>query len=84
MGISDNLLTTVVCALPEKIKVVFAPAMNDSMWGNPIIQGNITKLKGFKKYVFLPPQKGELACGAYGQGRMAEPKEIFAKIKQTL
>lgn len=83
-GISDNLLTTVICALPKKTKVVLAPAMNECMWDNPIIQENINKLNGLKKYVFLQPQKGELACGVYGQGRMAEPKDIFAKIKQAL
>lgn len=83
-GISDNLLTTVVCALPAKTKVVLAPAMNENMWKNPIIQGNVEKLKGLKKYVFLPPQKGELACGVYGEGRMPEPKDIYKKITQTL
>ena len=83
-GISDNLLTTVVCALPKKTKVVLAPAMNECMWDNPIIQESVTKLKGLKKYVFLQPQKGELACGVYGQGRMPEPKDIFSKIKQVL
>ncbi|UCG34916.1 MAG: hypothetical protein JSW17_05345 [Candidatus Omnitrophota bacterium] len=83
-GISDNLLTTVVCALGGKTSVVLAPAMNENMWKNPIIQENVEKLKKFKKYVFMNPQKGELACGIYGEGRMPEPKDIYAKIKTAL
>lgn len=79
-GICDNLLTTVVCALPKKTKVILAPAMNDCMWNNPIIKANISKLKKLKKYLILNPAKGELACGSYGQGRMVEAKEIYKKI----
>ncbi|MBN3040539.1 MAG: phosphopantothenoylcysteine decarboxylase [Candidatus Omnitrophica bacterium] len=80
LGICDNLLTTVVCALPKETKVYLAPAMNDCMWSNPLIQDNINKLEKIKKYKIINPLKGELACGSYGQGRMAEPEEIFKKI----
>jgi len=83
-GISDNLLTTVVCALPLKTKIVLAPAMNENMWKNPVIQENVEKLKKLKKYVFMSPQKGELACGVYGEGRMPEPKDIYKKIEASL
>jgi phosphopantothenoylcysteine decarboxylase/phosphopantothenate--cysteine ligase len=81
-GFCDNLLTTVVCALPENIPVILAPAMNSQMWNNPIIQENIKKLKSLKKYRIIEPGKGELACGAYGDGRMAEPEEIFKLFKR--
>ncbi len=80
-GICDNLLTTVICALPKSIKVLSAPAMNENMWNNPIVKENIGKLKSKKKYLFLAPIKGELACGAYGEGRMAEAKDIFKHIE---
>lgn len=83
-GICDNLLTTVVCALPPKTKVLLAPAMNENMWKNPIVQANLDKLVSLKKYIILAPQKGELACGIYGEGRMAEPKNIFTQIKSVL
>ena len=83
-GICDNLLTTVVCALPSKTKVLLAPAMNDCMYKNPIIAENIEKLKKIKKYLILPPEKGELACGAYGQGRMPQVADIYRKIKSLL
>lgn len=83
-GICDNLLTTVVCALPLSARVILAPAMNENMWKNPLIQQNLNKLKELKKYVILNPQKGELACGMYGEGRMSEPEEIYKKIKAFL
>ena len=81
LGICDNLLTTVVCALPKSTKVLLAPAMNDNMWNNQIIKENVKKLKAMKKYIFLPGAEGELACGAYGQGRMAEARDISKHIK---
>ncbi len=80
-GLCDNLLTTVVCALPRKVKVLFAPAMNEEMWKNPIIQENANKLKRLQKYNMLNPAKGELACGVYGEGRMPEAEEIYRQIK---
>lgn len=83
-GICDNLLTAVVCALPEKAKVLLVPAMNERMWKNPIIRENTDKLKKIKKYTMLAPVKGELACGAYGEGRMPEPQAIYKKIKSSL
>jgi len=80
-GICDNLLTTVLCALPQKTPVIFVPAMNENMWKNPLVLENREKLAKVKSYKILPPQKGELACGDYGEGRMPDPKDIFKKIK---
>lgn len=83
-GICDNLLTTVICALAKDTKVLLAPAMNECMWSNPIIQENAAKLKGLKKYTILAPEKGELACGSYGEGRMPEAAEIYKKTKSEI
>jgi len=80
-GICDNLLTTVVCALPEGIKVLCVPTMNKHMWKNNIIQNNVSKLKKNNKFTFMEPDEGELASGDYGEGRMPEPKVILKKIK---
>lgn len=80
-GICDNLLTTVICALPQTTPLVLAPAMNQEMWKNPIIQDNISKLKKIKKYHVFNPKKGELACGVCGEGKMVEPEEILAQVK---
>ena len=81
-GICDNLLTTVVCAFPKEKNILLVPAMNENMWKNPIIQKNVKILRTKKRYIFLEPLKGELACGMYGEGRMQEPKDIFKKIKE--
>ena len=85
-GICDNLLTTVVSALDKDTKVLLVPAMNENMWKNPIIAENVKKLKGINlpagkagKYFVLPPEKGELACGIYGEGRMPEVGNIYSK-----
>jgi phosphopantothenoylcysteine decarboxylase/phosphopantothenate--cysteine ligase len=79
-GICDNLLTTVICALGQNVKVLLAPAMNENMWKNPVITENVNKLRNLNKYVILKPQKGELACGVYGEGRMPEPIDIYKEI----
>lgn len=76
-GLADNLLTTVIMA--SKSKVVFAPAMNTSMYTNPIVQENINKLKTYG-YDFIEPGSGRLACGDYGAGKMAEPEDMVDYI----
>lgn len=72
-GIADNLLTTVVMATTAK--VIIAPAMNTKMYQNPIVQANMEKLKELG-YEFIKPAVGKLACGDYGEGKMAEPADI--------
>lgn len=76
-GIADDMLTTVIMA--TRAKVIFAPAMNCHMYENPIVQGNIEKLKKLN-YEFIEPGTGFLACGYVGKGRMAEPVDIVEYI----
>lgn len=76
-GIADNLLTTTVMA--TKSKVIFAPAMNTNMYLNPVVEKNISYLKGLG-YEFIEPGTGLLACQTYGPGRMAEPIDILQYI----
>lgn len=76
-GIADNLLTTVVMA--STAKVIFAPAMNTFMYRNPIVKSNIDKLKELG-YEFIAPGTGVLACGDYGEGKMAEPSDIVEYV----
>ena len=83
-GICDNLLTTVVCALPRDTTVVLAPAMNECMWKNPLVQEQVSKLRKLKKYSILHPHKGALACGSDGEGRMPDPRDIYADVMKTL
>lgn len=72
-GIADNLLTTVIMASDKK--VFFAPAMNTKMFQNPIVKENMEKLKSLG-YGFIEPAVGRLACGDFGEGKMAEPADI--------
>jgi len=79
-GICDDLLSTTLCACWQK-KVLFAPAMNERMWTNPAVQKNVKTLKemGFE---IIGPEKGRLACGEEGIGRMAEVPDIVKQIEK--
>ena len=81
-GIADNLLTTVSMALPQKTKIIIAPAMNTEMLHNPIVTDNIEKLKKYKKYIFIDPRTGVLACRDKGAGKIADNKIIIETLKK--
>lgn len=72
-GIADDLLTCI--AMATKSPILIAPAMNDNMYNNPIVQGNISKLKKIGLQ-FVDPVKGKLACGTTGDGHLAGVEEI--------
>lgn len=55
--------------------VIFAPAMNENMWKNKILQENVEKLKKYG-YYFIGPEEGELATGKTGVGRLADIEKI--------
>lgn len=76
-GICDNLLQAVY--LSARCPVWVAPAMDLDMWAHPATTGNLHTLQSHNVSI-LEPNSGELASGLVGQGRMAEPEEIFAKI----
>ncbi|GAG97888.1 unnamed protein product, partial [marine sediment metagenome] len=80
-GIADDILTTIVLA--TKAPVLLAPAMNNMMYENPILQRNIGSLKaiGFK---FIGPDRGDLADGKIGLGRMTEPQEIVECLEKIM
>ncbi|WP_343562636.1 bifunctional phosphopantothenoylcysteine decarboxylase/phosphopantothenate--cysteine ligase CoaBC [Sphingobacterium sp.] len=73
-GHCDNLLMAVY--LSAKCPVFFAPAMDLDMWKHPSTQSNIAKLAAYGN-IMIPPEKGELASGLVGEGRLAEPEELF-------
>lgn len=72
-GIADDFLSTFVMA--TKAPVVIAPAMNDGMYENPIVQKNIAFLKE-NGYIVLEPDSGRLACGTSGKGRLPEAERL--------
>ncbi len=78
-GVSDDLLTTIVCATPAPVMVV--AAMNPGMWHNPITQRNARTLTDLG-YIFVGPAEGEMAEKQFGVGRMVEPEEIFEEVKR--
>ncbi len=80
-GIADNLLSTSYLAFEKT--VVIAPAMNTNMWTHPATQRNVELLRDRGVFV-VEPGSGELACGVYGSGRMAEPDSIVAEVKLRL
>jgi phosphopantothenoylcysteine decarboxylase/phosphopantothenate--cysteine ligase len=80
-GIADDFVTTT--ALARRCGLLAAPAMNTAMLQNAVTQDNIKKLAG-SGVQFIYGGEGRLACGDSGAGRMAEPEEIFFKIKELL
>ncbi len=78
-GIADTLLTSTVMAVYGK-PVFIAPAMNTNMWTNPVLQSNITKLRGYGYYKFIEPKTSLLACGTYGKGALADPEVIVGEV----
>ena len=74
-GICDNLL--LACYLSAKCPVIFAPAMDLDMYKHPTTLENFQKLHQFG-HIIIPAENGPLASGLSGEGRMAEPDNIFA------
>lgn len=72
-GIADEPLSTAILA--SSVRVLFAPAMNTRMWENPATQANVRTLVE-RGYRFVDPEEGDLACGEFGRGKMAEPRAV--------
>jgi|TARA_B100002003_G_C14064551_1_gene512328 phosphopantothenoylcysteine decarboxylase/phosphopantothenate--cysteine ligase len=81
-GIADDLLTSLMLAI--RCPVLIAPAMNNRMWENPLVQENSKKLETILGYQMVPPGEGFLACGTYAVGRLAEPMQIVQEIEQCI
>ncbi len=78
IGKAEDLATTVLLASNKDILLV--PAMNVRMWLHKATQRNIKILQDFG-YNFIGPEKGEMACGEYGDGKMSSPRQIFSYLK---
>ena len=73
-GLCDNML--LATWLSATCPVVAAPAMDEDMWHHPATKQNLQKLESFGTSI-IPVDKGELASGLFGDGRMAEPEAIM-------
>ncbi|ANB35882.1 phosphopantothenoylcysteine decarboxylase/phosphopantothenate--cysteine ligase [Rhodovulum sulfidophilum] len=80
-GLADDLASTLLLATDKA--VLLAPAMNVRMWTHPATRRNLAMLQsdGIR---FVGPTEGDMACGEYGPGRMAEVPEILAAIETAL
>jgi phosphopantothenoylcysteine decarboxylase / phosphopantothenate---cysteine ligase len=78
-GLADDLATAVLLATDKQVLAV--PAMNVRMWEHPATRRNMATLRA-DGIAFVGPEEGEMACGEYGLGRMAEPEAILAAIER--
>lgn len=80
-GIADDMLTTTILACP--CKKIISPAMNHNMYHNPIVQDNLEKLKRFG-YEIIPPERGMLANGDSGDGRMPKEETLMEYVLREI
>ncbi|HXW20967.1 MAG TPA: bifunctional phosphopantothenoylcysteine decarboxylase/phosphopantothenate--cysteine ligase CoaBC [Roseiarcus sp.] len=80
-GLAHDLATTALLATDKR--TLIAPAMNLRMWLHPATRRNVALLER-DDVLFVGPMDGEMACGEFGPGRMAEPLEIVAAIEAAL
>ncbi len=80
-GLANDLATTLLLATDTP--VLIAPAMNVRMWEHAATRRNLATLKA-DGIMMVGPDEGDMACGEFGYGRMAEPDSIFAAAQAAL
>ena len=81
VGLANDLASTLLLATDTP--VLMAPSMNVRMWDHPATQRNLATLRG-DGILVVGPNEGDMACGEYGPGRLAEVPEIIAAIDTAL
>jgi phosphopantothenoylcysteine decarboxylase/phosphopantothenate--cysteine ligase len=76
-GLADDIATTALLATDKPVMVV--PAMNVRMWEHAATRANIATLER-RGVLRVGPVSGDMACGEYGEGRMAEVPDIVAAV----
>ena len=76
-GLANDLASTLLLATDKRVLV--APSMNVRMWDHPATGRNLATLQSDGVLV-VGPNEGDMACGEYGPGRMAEVPEIIDAI----
>jgi phosphopantothenoylcysteine decarboxylase/phosphopantothenate--cysteine ligase len=76
-GIADDLLTSLLLAV--RPPVIVCPAMNPRMWDHPATRRNLEQLAA-DGHVIVAPERGAMACGDIGEGRLAEPGRIVDAV----
>src|SRR5918998_3163286 len=80
-GIADDFLSTTYLA--STAPVLVAPAMNTVMWSHPATRRNLERLRADGVHI-VEPDEGEMACGAFGPGRLSEPEVIVEAALEIL
>lgn len=80
-GIADNMLTLTAVSLRAPLMV--APAMDGGMYAHPATQANVNTLRS-RNVSFIGPASGRMASGLVGEGRMVEPGDILAAVRNKL
>jgi len=76
-GLADDLASTLLLATDTPVMI--APSMNVRMWDHAATQRNLTTLQADGVHM-IGPNEGEMACGEFGFGRMAEVPEILQAV----
>ena len=82
-GFGDDIVCCSALSLKPDCKRIVCPAMNTQMWEQPIVQENARKLLKMGWHQ-VGPEKGRLACGTYGYGRMSAPSAITEIILNSV
>lgn len=80
-GLADDALSTML--LSAQCPIIFAPAMNTAMWQKPALKENLQTLKKRGAQI-IDPEKGYLACGDWGEGRLAKTEKILEAVFEKL
>ncbi len=81
LGLADDVLGTM--ALTLQCPMVVCPAMDGDMWSHPSVQAHVETLRS-RGAVIVEPERGELASGQWGQGRLASEETIWSTLQQIL
>lgn len=81
LGLADDLLSTML--LTASCPVVVAPAMDGGMWDHPAVQGHVRVLRE-RGLTVLDPERGPLASGGEGVGRMCPEQTILAALHRRI
>lgn len=83
VGISDDLVSTTLLAVPKQTPMIIAPAMNVNMWQAEATQANVKTLRE-RGFSFVMPVSGNLACKDVGEGKLAQVEDISQAVLEAL
>ncbi len=83
LGLANDALSCLALALNPDARVIIAPAMNGKMWLHPATQQHVATLKA-RGAQFIGPDKGLLACGYEGLGRLWPVEDIARRVQRLL